>query len=140
MQVVTKEELARHSTPSDCWLAVHGLVYDVTPFLPDHPGGSDIVEALAGQDASMDFEDALHSTVARQEPKIVLKGVLQGWEAQVKKFRKQGWSEDQGIPDVNIFLDKKSSGDSGDSLGLALALGAVGALAAVWLAARARRG
>ena len=42
----TVTEVEKHSTPDDCWLIVRGKVYDVTPFVPRHPGGNMIwVEA-----------------------------------------------------------------------------------------------
>mmetsp|Transcript_91892 Transcript_91892/g.274179 ORF Transcript_91892/g.274179 Transcript_91892/m.274179 type:complete len:142 (-) Transcript_91892:36-461(-) len=141
MQPVTLEELKRHSTAGDCWLALHGVVYDVTAFLPSHPGGPEIVEAVAGCDASAEFEDALHSVGSRREPSIQLKGVLEGWEARVEGYRQQGWSEDQGVPDLDSLAAQPPTGlGVSAGLGLALALGTAVALAAAWFAARARKG
>ena len=40
MVVISGEELRKHRTPEDCWIAVHSKVYDVTEFLEEHPGGS----------------------------------------------------------------------------------------------------
>lgn len=37
-KLVTLEELGKHNTSADCWIAIHGNVYDVTAFLPEHPG------------------------------------------------------------------------------------------------------
>jgi cytochrome b involved in lipid metabolism len=34
----TVEELLKHTTEEDCWLAIHGKVYNVTDFLDEHPG------------------------------------------------------------------------------------------------------
>jgi cytochrome b involved in lipid metabolism len=34
----TLEDLKQHTTESDCWLAIHGKVYNVTDFLDEHPG------------------------------------------------------------------------------------------------------
>ena len=31
--------LAGHNTAGDCWLVIHGKVYDVSQFMTDHPGG-----------------------------------------------------------------------------------------------------
>ena len=36
-----RSEVAAHSTPGDCWVIIHGSVYDVTRFLAHHPGGVD---------------------------------------------------------------------------------------------------
>ena len=41
---------------------VHGNVYDVTDFLPIHPGGSLIVSTSAGQDCSTFFDRVGHSS------------------------------------------------------------------------------
>ena len=39
MVIISGEELRKHRTPGDCWIAVHSKVYDVTEFLEEHPGG-----------------------------------------------------------------------------------------------------
>ncbi|XP_042431532.1 cytochrome b5-like isoform X2 [Zingiber officinale] len=43
----------------------HSEVYDVTPFMEDHPGGDEVLLASTGKDATNDFEDIGHSTSAR---------------------------------------------------------------------------
>jgi cytochrome b involved in lipid metabolism len=40
-------------------------VYDVTPFMDDHPGGGEIMLSAAGKDGTQDFEDVGHSPHAR---------------------------------------------------------------------------
>jgi nitrate reductase (NAD(P)H) len=50
----------KHQTNSDCWIIIDNVVYDVTPFLKDHPGGSAPILALAGRDASAEFH-AIHT-------------------------------------------------------------------------------
>lgn len=35
---VTREELARHTRREDAWIAVDGLVYNITPHINNHPG------------------------------------------------------------------------------------------------------
>ena len=39
LREITMAELAAHSTLPDGWLAVHGIVYDVSSFAAHHPGG-----------------------------------------------------------------------------------------------------
>lgn len=41
---ITAEELARHGTLHDCWMAYEGVVYDVTDYISSHPGGQKIVQ------------------------------------------------------------------------------------------------
>ncbi|CAL5344196.1 unnamed protein product [Camellia sinensis] len=41
-------------------------VYDVTPFMDDHPGGDEVLLSATGKDATNDFEDVGHSDSARE--------------------------------------------------------------------------
>lgn len=47
--VISLEKLAKHNKKTDCWIAIHGRVFDVTKFLSQHPGGSEIILAVAGK-------------------------------------------------------------------------------------------
>ena len=49
----TREEVAQHNKSTDCWVVLHGQVYDVTKWLPRHPGGARIILHYAGQDATV---------------------------------------------------------------------------------------
>ncbi|KAK9483679.1 cytochrome b5-like heme/steroid binding domain-containing protein, partial [Lipomyces starkeyi] len=40
-----------------CWVIIRNTVYDVTDFLPDHPGGGRSILRSAGKDATTDFEE-----------------------------------------------------------------------------------
>ena len=51
---------AEHTTESDCWLAIHGAVYNVSSFLQDHPAGGAILVKYAGKDATAAFDAAGH--------------------------------------------------------------------------------
>ncbi|KAK3327928.1 mitochondrial cytochrome-like protein b2 [Cercophora scortea] len=49
---VSIEDLSKHATREDLWLAVNGIVYDLTEFAPTHPGGLHILVGFAGRDAT----------------------------------------------------------------------------------------
>jgi cytochrome b involved in lipid metabolism len=44
-------EIAKHTEEEDCWLVIHGKVYDVTKYLDEHPGGPEIMVSNAGAEA-----------------------------------------------------------------------------------------
>ncbi|KAG6007912.1 Cytochrome b2, mitochondrial precursor [Claviceps maximensis] len=49
-------DIEKHNDEKSCWVIVHGKAYDVTDFLPEHPGGSKIILKYAGKDATEEFE------------------------------------------------------------------------------------
>lgn len=56
---ITYDELAQHNTANDCWVRLYDKVYDLTGFLPEHPGGPNIIIKHAGKDATKLF-DTVH--------------------------------------------------------------------------------
>ncbi|KAG2485772.1 hypothetical protein HYH03_015485 [Edaphochlamys debaryana] len=59
-------DIKQHTKDKDCWIVVHGKVYDVTAFLEEHPGGYDIILSSTGKDATQDFEEIGHSNSAKK--------------------------------------------------------------------------
>ena len=45
---VNLDTLAKHNKLSDCWVAYGGKVYDVTSFLPKHPGSASAISPYCG--------------------------------------------------------------------------------------------
>ncbi|KAL2695733.1 hypothetical protein AAEP93_003826 [Penicillium crustosum] len=50
-------DIQTHRIEGDCWIAIHGNVYDVSRFLNSHPGGKAILLQHAGTDATRAFQD-----------------------------------------------------------------------------------
>jgi cytochrome b involved in lipid metabolism len=50
------KDIASHNTAGDCWMAIHGQVYDVTTYLPDHPSRPEVIERLCGKEASEAYD------------------------------------------------------------------------------------
>lgn len=46
--LVAMSEVRNHNKESDCWVVLHGQVYNLTAFLNDHPGGSTVISTHAG--------------------------------------------------------------------------------------------
>jgi nitrite reductase (NADH) large subunit len=63
---IPMSEVKKHTTKESCWVVLHGNVYDLTEFLPDHPGGDKVVLQWAGKDATK-FWSAIHKPEWIQE-------------------------------------------------------------------------
>ena len=53
---LTGAEVAKHNSRESCWVIIHGRAYNVTEFLPEHPGGPRIILKYAGKDATGEYE------------------------------------------------------------------------------------
>lgn len=62
--VFTLAEISKHSTREDCWTTIDGLVYDLTPYMKQHPGGAASLAWLCGIDGSELFASQ-HGTERR---------------------------------------------------------------------------
>ena len=69
---IPMEEVAKHSSKTDCWVVVSGQVLDVTSFLGDHPGGELAILTFAGKDATEEFNMRLGSL--RLAPRLWMRG------------------------------------------------------------------
>ncbi|KAI1763507.1 hypothetical protein GGR53DRAFT_497366 [Hypoxylon sp. FL1150] len=69
-------EVAKHNTTSSCWIVIHGKVYDVTPYLEQHPGGAAILVKQGGRDATPEFRKVHSPDVLENLPKGSFKGEL----------------------------------------------------------------
>lgn len=45
-------EVAKHATLEDCWMAVEGVVYDISDYVPRHPAPAEVLEPWCGREAT----------------------------------------------------------------------------------------
>jgi len=98
MVEVQYEEMVKHDTKGDCWMAIHGKVYDVTNFLDEHPGGAEVMMEMAGTDATDAFDDIGHSNGAKKQlvEKCECKGELVGAPEKKKRGSSGGGGGGEG--------------------------------------------
>ncbi|XP_035702256.1 cytochrome b5 isoform X2 [Folsomia candida] len=70
------EDVSFHDTPTDCWVVIYDHVYDITPFLFEHPGGEEVMLEYAGRDATLAFRGVGHSKSAVNSLKPYKVGIL----------------------------------------------------------------
>ena len=61
---ITMNDVAAHSTQSDCWIVISGNVYSVASYIPMHPGGARRIVNLCGGDATGGYGNQGHSGYA----------------------------------------------------------------------------
>jgi succinate dehydrogenase/fumarate reductase flavoprotein subunit len=71
---ISAKQLALHNSPDDCWVAIHGSVYDLSNFAEEHPPGPKSIWDVAGKDGTESFQ-AVHSKNILEDFQDVLKGV-----------------------------------------------------------------
>jgi len=52
---ITATEIVQHNTRASCWASINGNVYDLTSWIPKHPGGEEAILQLCGTDGSAKF-------------------------------------------------------------------------------------
>ncbi|XP_072948068.1 cytochrome b5-like [Epargyreus clarus] len=89
----TRDEIALRNNKKDAVFIIENLVYDVTKFLDDHPGGHEVLMNVVGKDASEDFDDVGHSLDAKELMKKYLIGELVDEDKVVVKKRQMQWDD-----------------------------------------------
>ena len=51
----TLSEVAAHNRKEDCWMAIHGVVYNLTDYLPQHPTRLDVILPSCGTEATVAY-------------------------------------------------------------------------------------
>lgn len=53
--IYTTATVATHNTKADCWSIINSNVYDLTSYIPRHPGGSQNIVDICGKDGTSAF-------------------------------------------------------------------------------------
>ena len=75
LQNIDSNELSKHNTKDDLWVAIHGNVYDLSEFAHEHPAGFQSIFDLAGTDGTEAF-DAVHNLGMLDDFEQDKKGIL----------------------------------------------------------------
>lgn len=79
---VSQNELAKHNTLNDCWVSYKGKVYDITSWLPKHPGTAGAILPYCGSSSA--FEQAFTAQHGTTKAGFLVKvGVFMGDFSQV---------------------------------------------------------
>lgn len=55
VQGITLAQVALHNSRESCWSVINGNVYDLTSWIPNHPGGERKILRICGVDGSADY-------------------------------------------------------------------------------------
>ncbi|VUC27062.1 unnamed protein product [Clonostachys rosea] len=80
----TMEEVSKHNRKDDLWVAIKGVVMDLSDWLEEHPGGAQALLNFMGRDATEEFE-MLHDdeVIPKYAPSQVI-GSLKGIKPTLK--------------------------------------------------------
>ncbi|OTA67926.1 hypothetical protein K449DRAFT_419634 [Hypoxylon sp. EC38] len=66
-KLVSVDEISRHRSLDDLWLVVDGVVYDLSKFARQHPGGAGIIIKYAGRDATAAYTEVHSPSLIKTE-------------------------------------------------------------------------
>jgi len=79
---LTRDSVASHNTPEDLWCIIDHKVYDLSEFVDAHPGGSVVLEQVAGQDATTAFYNLHRQEVLDKYQELCI-GTIEGEKSEV---------------------------------------------------------
>ncbi len=102
-QKVTLSELNKHTQLTDCWVAYKSKVYDITNWLPKHPGTAQVILPYCG--TAQEFEQAFTQKHGTKKASLLMKvGVFIG------DFQDRGnLQESNNNQDNNIIIQDSNT-------------------------------
>ncbi|ORY49046.1 acyl-CoA dehydrogenase NM domain-like protein [Rhizoclosmatium globosum] len=71
----SRDEVSRHNKADDLWIVIDSVVYDLTRFLPAHPGGEHVLIEVAGKDATEEFYSLHRHAILQKFSKFAIGSV-----------------------------------------------------------------
>lgn len=68
---ISLQDLASHNSKADCWVGYNKSVYDLTAWLPKHPGSSAAIEPYCG--TAVEFEAAFKGQHGTSQVRTLLR-------------------------------------------------------------------
>jgi hypothetical protein len=79
---LTREAVSSHNNADDLWCIIDHKVYDLTDFVDAHPGGSVVLEQVAGTDATAAFYNLHRQEVLEKYASLCI-GTIEGEKSEV---------------------------------------------------------
>ena len=129
---VSLADFQKHNTRDDCWVIIDGCAFDLTNWIPKHPGGVLPIVALAGKDATDHFH-AFHPAdiFASLRLRALYRGDVEGYNKTVtplvRDYRRLRMElETEGLFESNLFYFALKVAIALSLLAVAVALTVVG--------------
>lgn len=103
----TRKELSEKNPKNETVFIIDNVVYDVTKFLDEHPGGHEVLINVAGKDGSEDFEDVGHSFDAKELMKKYVIGELVDEDTVELKKRQVNWEDTSSSSETSFMSSWK---------------------------------
>mmetsp|Transcript_12284 Transcript_12284/g.30684 ORF Transcript_12284/g.30684 Transcript_12284/m.30684 type:complete len:471 (-) Transcript_12284:174-1586(-) len=100
-RIVQLAEVYKHDKAEDCWVVLHGVVYDLTEFVKLHPGGAQAILTVAGTDATKQFAAFHTKEIVNELSDSCVVGVIAGYQPQTDQEGKV----DQDLPPIQAMMN-----------------------------------
>jgi L-lactate dehydrogenase (cytochrome) len=110
---ISTTELSKHDNASDAWILINGVVWDVTEFAPEHPGGVDIISEYLGRDATKAYNEvhgpslvSKHLDRSKNKGQLDESTITEEWkEKQAQNVEDEESPLSEGPPPLDAILN-----------------------------------
>ncbi|KAJ3393449.1 hypothetical protein HDU84_001939 [Entophlyctis sp. JEL0112] len=92
VRTFTRDEVAQHNKVDDLWVVIDSVVYDLSRFVPAHPGGEHVLVEIAGKDATEEFYSLHRHSVLQKYSKFAI-GSIQGEKQKIMQAEEGAMSK-----------------------------------------------